>query len=461
MMRLLFLRWFSRRLQQFRDDSPHGTSRGLLGAERHALSSQSGSKNVQRGIVIPIADHTALLARIDPHRQWHLLSVPTVIARLCGVGRGHFDHASLSFYRFSDERGEKGAPCYICDRCVQSSLAACPVGHILPCRFVQFGLRPFDQVAHGQRFDGNQPEAIDQTAGLLLDEVLAPPADALMDSCHDLAPLASFWATPFRFGETTVRFDQVFCFFPEKARGCNLFAGGEKGEGLESHIDAYVLLRWRQYLRLDLITREAYKPLARRVSHDAARFDDASRGSMLDDLEMPNLGKGELALLVDAETRLRVGDGSVAEFGFITRVARYLASFHTQEEGLEGFVDTMQHILQDLGVDGFIFWSDRFDGGQLGALLREGDALAAQLIGLFALLQGGVVQLCAEGELLVQHAFLLPGRVQTVLIGFLHTSVFFSIRKKRKLPHFQHPQEERHFLPDRGKQRFSAAQIGK
>ena len=411
--------------------------------------------------MVSIADHTALLARIKTHRQWNLLSMPTLITRLCGVGRGHFDHASLSFYRFSDERGEKGAPCYICDRCVQSSLAACPVGHILPCRFVQFGLRPFDQVAHGQRFDGNQPEAIDQTAGLLLDEVLAPPADALMDSCHDLAPLASFWATPFRFGETTVRFDQVFCFFPEKARGCNLFAGGEKGEGLESHIDAYVLLRWRQDLRLDLITREAYKPLARRVSHDAARFDDASRGSVLDDLEMPNLGKGELALLVDAETRLRVGDGSVAESGFIARVARYLASFHTQEEGLEGFVDAMQHILQDLGVDGFIFWSDRFDGGQLGALLREGDALAAQLIGLFALLQGGVVQLCAEGELLVQHAFLLPGRVQTVLIGFLHTSVFFSIRKKRKLPHFQHPQEERHFLPNRGKQRFSAAQIGK
>jgi hypothetical protein len=77
------------------------------------------------------------------------------------------------------------------------------------------------------------------------------------------------------------------------------------------------------------------------------------------------------------------------------------------------------------------------------------------------LLQGGVVKLGAQGELFAQHAFLLLGRVQTVLIGFLHTSVFFSVRKKRKLSHFQHPQEERHFLPEMGKQRFSAAQIGR
>jgi hypothetical protein len=81
----------------------------------------------------------------------------------------------------------------------------------------------------------------------------------------------------------------------------------------------------------------------------------------------------------------------------------------------------MQDILQDLGVDGSIFWSDLFDGGKLGTLLREGDALAAHLIGVFPLLQCGVVQLRAEGELLIQQAFLLLCRVETVLIGFLHT----------------------------------------
>jgi hypothetical protein len=440
--------------------TPYGFSRGLLGAERHALSSQSGSKNIERGIMVPIADHSTPFTPIDAHRQRHHLSMPAVGAILCGVGRRHFDHVSLSFFRFSNERGEKGTPGCICNRCVQSSFAACPVWHILSRCFVQFGLGPFDHVAHGQGFDGDQPEALDQLVGFLLDEVLAPPADALMDSRHDLAPPASHRVPPLPFGETAVRFRQLVCFFPEKSGVVNLFASGEEGEGLESHIDPYMLIRCWQYPRLDLIAREAHKPLSRRVSHDAARFDDASCGPVLHHPEMPNLGKGEFALYIDAETRLGVGERSVAESGFIARVARRLASFHTREEGFEGFVDAMQHILQDLGVDGFIFWSDRFDGGQLGALLREGDALAAQPIGLFPLLQGGVVQLGAQGELLVQHAFLLPGRVETELIGFPHTFVFFSDREKRKLPQFQ-PKRNTAFPPYMGKQGLSAALVGR
>jgi hypothetical protein len=151
----------------------------------------------------------------------------------------------------------------------------------------------------------------------------------------------------------------------------------------------------------------------------------------------------ELTLFINAETRLWVGEGSVAEAGFIARMTGRLASFHAPEEGLEGAVDSMQDILQDLGVDGFVFWSDLFDGGKLGRLLGEGDALAAHLVGIFALLQGGVVQFRAQGEVLIRHAFLLLCWVETVLIGFLHTSVFFSGRKKGEvspLSHFPYPQ---------------------
>ena len=107
MMRLLSLRWSSRRLQQFRDDSPHGTGRGLLGAEHHALSSQSGLKNVERGIMVSIANYTTLFTGIDTHRQRHHLSMPTVVACLCGVGRGHFDHVSLSCLKAMGTKGQR------------------------------------------------------------------------------------------------------------------------------------------------------------------------------------------------------------------------------------------------------------------------------------------------------------------------------------------------------------------
>jgi hypothetical protein len=73
--------------------------------------------------------------------------------------------------------------------------------------------------------------------------------------------------------------------------------------------------------------------------------------------------------LTDSESHLWVGEGSVAESGFIARVAGCLSSFHAPKEGVEGFVDAMQDILQDLGVDCSIFWSDLFDGGKLGTRL--------------------------------------------------------------------------------------------
>ena len=440
--------------------TPYGSGRGLLGAEHHALSSQSGFKNVERGIIVPIADHSTPFTRIDARRQRHHLSMPAVVARLCSVGRRHSHHVSPSFFRFSDKRHEKRAPGCICYRCVQSSLAARPIGHVLSRHFIPLWPGPFEHVAHGQGFDCNQPEAIYQLAGLLQDEVLTPPADALVDARQDLAPFVSFRAAPLHFGETTLRFDQLFCFFPEKSGSGNLFPGGEVCEGLESDIDPYVFTRSWQDLRLDLIAREAHKPLASSVSHNAARFDDASGGPVLHYLEMPDLGKRELALLIDAETLLWVGEGSVAGSGFIARVARCLASFHTREEGFEGFVNPVQDILQDLGVDGFIFWSDRFDAEKLGTLLCEGDALAAQPIGLFSLLQGGVVQLPAQRELLVQHACLLLGWVETVLIGFPHTYLYsFRAGKSGSCPTSTIPSRKAAFTPILGKQRLSAAQV--
>jgi hypothetical protein len=123
-------------------------------------------------------------------------------------------------------------------------------------------------------------------------------------------------------------------------------------------------------------------------------------------------------------------------------IERGIMVSHTREKGFKGFVNAMQHILQDLGVDGPVFRSECFDIRQLGGLLREGDAPAAQPIGLFPFLQSGVVQLGAQGELFVQYAFLLLGRIETVLEGFPHTSVFFSGRKKRKLHHFHCTQVE-------------------
>ena len=161
-----------------------------------------------------------------------------------------------------------------------------------------------------------------------------------------------------------------------------------------------MFLRWGQDVGLQFIAGKAHVPLARGGGGggDGAGLDHSCEGSALHHLEMPNLGKGELALCNNAETGLWIGEGSVAESRFIARIAGLMSGFHAPEEG---FVDAMQDILQELGVEGCIFWSDLFDADKLSALLRQGDGLASYPIGVFALLQCSVVQLRAEGELLM------------------------------------------------------------
>ncbi len=58
--------------------------------------------------MVPIAYDTTVLTGIDAHRQRHLLSMPTIMACLGSIGRGHFDHGSLSFFHFKEQRGEGG-----------------------------------------------------------------------------------------------------------------------------------------------------------------------------------------------------------------------------------------------------------------------------------------------------------------------------------------------------------------
>ncbi len=111
-------------------------------------------------------------------------------------------------------------------------------------------------------------------------------------------------------------------------------------------------------------------------------------------LDVSDLGKPELALLIDGKAGLRIRQRVIAQPGFKARVARLLSCFDTAEEGLKGFVHPMQDILQDLRIDRFVFGTNRFDVRQLRTLLGEADALATQLVGISALLQGRIVEVC-------------------------------------------------------------------
>lgn len=100
------------------------------------------------------------------------------------------------------------------------------------------------------------------------------------------------------------------------------------------------------------------------------------------------------------------------------RKAGLLAFAAALEEGVTGAADAAQSILRDLRMQARHIGARRFDGGQLGALLRIVDRLAAHPVGIPSLLQGGVIQLAAERERLRETGGNAARRFHLVLVGF-------------------------------------------
>jgi hypothetical protein len=406
--------------------TPHGSRAGGFWNDS-AVSSHGLLKDIYTGIVVAVHYEATVRAFVDTDREEDILEMSTSRADLRRVGRLDTHHGSRGLFRLREQVREKRRPCRITDT------------------FSQAGI--LDHVAHHQGLHREQPKAVDQLTRLLLHKVLAPPADALMDARHDLAPLSSLFRAPLCFGQTALGTCEGLLLFSEEPGVLNLIASREVGKGFQPHIDADLALRWGQEIRLHFIAREDYVPFIRGRSGDGGRLAHPFERTMHHKLEMPDFGEEQFALLIEAKAKLRVGQAPVAESGFEAGIARRLTRLKPPEECLEGFVHTMQDILQDLREDTLVFGANLLDLGQLRTLLRERDALVAHPPSIFALLQGGIVQFRAQGELFIQHARLLLGWVDPVAIGFLHTSLFFSGAEKRRRSSIPIPKKGHAFHP--------------
>src|SRR5260221_1288872 len=335
-------------LWHYCDDSPRLEAGNFLGSNTLALSSQGRMQDIQRGILVPITHSSTLLTAIDSYRQRHALPMPTVMAGLRGVCRGNFDHCSLSFFRFSEQCLEERRPCCIRYTFVEPCLLACPVGQIRACCLLLFRLWAFHHGAHYQGFYRNQPETVHQSSRLLLHKVLSAPAHTLMHAGHHLAPLRPLRGAALCPGQLTLRFREGLLFLAKEVGVLNVLTCRQVGKGFEAHINADLSLAGGQFRWGNLIAGKAHEPFACRTAGDRARLDDAFEGPVLHHLDMPNLGEGELALLINAKSRLRVGKAVIAEPGLVAGMTRLLTCLAPSEEGFERFVHPMQHILQHL-----------------------------------------------------------------------------------------------------------------
>src|SRR5213078_1533637 len=107
--------------------------------------------------------------------------------------------------------------------------------------------------------------------------------DTLMDTCHNLAVLASLPCAFRKLRVLALHFGQSLFFLAEKAGVRDLFSIGEGSKGFESDVNPDLGRRFWQTFRFALaLAREGDIPFAGRGTLHGTRFDLALDGTVID-----------------------------------------------------------------------------------------------------------------------------------------------------------------------------------
>src|SRR5229473_992309 len=208
--------------------------------------------------------------------QRHLLPVVTPAAILTGVGRIHLHQLPTSFFRFVGQFAEEFRPRGICNTFCKAMVK----GHAL----------------HVQVFNADYPETVDNTAGLLVSEIVAPKLDTLMHPRNDFAMFPPLRRTFGKLRVLALDFRQSLLFLAEKAGIGYFFTRAERGKGFQTNIYAYRFRTFWQAFRF-YFTREEHIPFARRTTSDGTGFDFALDRTMVDHSDTANLGKRHTVIM--------------------------------------------------------------------------------------------------------------------------------------------------------------------
>src|SRR5437879_3122855 len=121
------------------------------------------------------------------------------------------------------------------------------VGQILACLLVLFRHRTFGHILDVQLFNHNQTEAVDQSSGSLVNEVMAAVANALMDTTNNLFGLVTCFASMLvlNFIEFSLHFGKCFLVLAKETWILDKLTIGESDELLQTnvHTDLFGVFR--------------------------------------------------------------------------------------------------------------------------------------------------------------------------------------------------------------------------
>src|SRR5260221_3529374 len=277
-----------------------------------------------------------------------------------------------------------------------------------------------DHGADPQVFMVDHVVLLDELAGFLVVEVAPLVAHVLVglgEQHHRLAPAVTALLPS---ADSPLGTPQIQLRHAEDARGGDRAAIRQGREGLQAEGNSGLLTRERQGLDRHLRAGEADVP-AVGLTGERDRLGRARDRTGPMHAEAPDLGQDQGAVIELSAVAIRLeGEAVEAVAALEAGEAGFLAALHPAKERLIGLIQPGEHILQHVAIDGHIFGKLGADGREFGFLLvaREGDApLPVQAD---ALLHGGVVELAATPEHLVQRPLLGRRGPQLLFVGLAH-----------------------------------------
>ena len=264
-----------------------------------------------------------------------------------------------------------------------------------------------------QFFNGDYAVAVDYFTGGLVNEVMPPIANPLMDTGNNLFGLPSFSGAANLLCQFALCFGKGFFFFAEETWIVNELAIGESREGFQANVNADLFFGRRQQFGADL-AREAGIPLVADTANGAG-LDCAVNRAVLTNRYITDFAQAQFAL-VKAKAALGIGERVVA-VALDAGKAWSLAILNPAEKGVKSKVNANGDILQNLAVDTRQFRVFLFPFGERGLLLYFGRRLAQHFVVVLAPVQEAVVDLSTGFQCPYQSRFLRLRRIDAENIG--------------------------------------------
>lgn len=252
--------------------------------------------------------------------------------------------------------------------------------------------------------------------GKLVREVSALVRHLLMRLCQLGSRLGAVFSAFLFTGKRTLDALQVSFFVAQMTRVFPCFAVRVNREVVQAEINANDLSGFWQKLFRHFITGEASEPFAGCRKANSDGFDLALNRAMQTKLESSNIFYREI-FAIKAPPRLFERERIICLYILKAWIADFTAAFsHSAKEGLKRFVQSFDHILQDLTADLLEFWKCFFNFWQF-IFLVNGRNLAMIAPHHAPVLKSTVVEIAAQSKpfdrvdmcLLVANCFIFEG----------------------------------------------------